>query len=781
VSSAGYYPTEAVTVGITLPTPFLGLLRTVRDDTLYRGSLFLLANTVATSALGFVFWTLTAHRYSATTVGVFSSVTSGVTLLAAIAALGLPITMTRHIAVAENPRGLVLVAVTMITTAGTALCLATILFLGPHLPSAFHIQQHGGIIFLVTVLVVFTAIGGTLDAGLVATRSTRFLLVKNLIASVFKVAAMLFLTALRSSGLLLSLGLALVLAAALSMIALSRRLNGNQLRLSQLQLPWHYLSITSGNYLATVIGILPLSVVPIEVLAERGAAQTARFAIAFLIAGFLNFIPSTMGQVLFAETARGGVPLGRQFRKALRTVYGILLPCLALLLATAPFVLRFFGPAYVADSTGCLRVLALSSIPAGGTYLIDSLLTARDRTAAYTFMQIANAALVLGFVGALLPRGLTAAASGLALAQVVTLLLGLLVLATGRLGRHHSRAAAESPRKGPNDPLHDTEPPALDHAVEPEVRDLLAAWTIMPTTLTGEYIGWDRSSQILPYRAEELRSAVARTQQDVRRTSYPMGEIAQCSIWFPPIELPVGFGQTRAGKQLPVLAMITGYSRWLSATLIPSTRAEDLFAGWWKLIADLGAVPRKLTTHSDRSIGWWMRGQNQLTTECSRFGSSLGTTIVIGRAGDPMTTSLIEQAKADLEKSFLRGRTFKSPKDLNSQLLESLRIHNTRPRQTPTYPPAALITADKKAMMPLPPIPPATGWRLSMRVGIYPFVEFDNNRYSVHPAAIGRKVELIADLSHVRVLCDGKEAARHNRAWTHKRIIRDPAHEIALR
>ena len=29
------------------------------------------------------------------------------------------------------------------------------------------------------------------------------------------------------------------------------------------------------------------------------------------------------------------------------------------------------------------------------------------------------------------------------------------------------------------------------------------------------------------------------------RTTYVAGEIAQCDFWFPPIELPVGFGQVR--------------------------------------------------------------------------------------------------------------------------------------------------------------------------------------------------------------------------------------------
>ena len=57
---------------------------------------------------------------------------------------------------------------------------------------------------------------------------------------------------------------------------------------------------------------------------------------------------------------------------------------------------------------------------------------------------------------------------------------------------------------------------------------------------------------------------------------------------FPPIELAVGFGQTRRPAQLPVLTVICGYSRWLVAMLIPSRRAEKLFAGWWRLIEQLG-------------------------------------------------------------------------------------------------------------------------------------------------------------------------------------------------
>ena len=72
------------------------------------------------------------------------------------------------------------------------------------------------------------------------------------------------------------------------------------------------------------------------------------------------------------------------------------------------------------------------------------------------------------------------------------------------------------------------------------------------------------------------------------RTDYVAGEIAQCDFWFPDIHLPVGFGQTRTAKLLPVLTMVLGYSRVSSAVLVPSRSAEDLYAGWWQLISTLG-------------------------------------------------------------------------------------------------------------------------------------------------------------------------------------------------
>jgi transposase len=117
-------------------------------------------------------------------------------------------------------------------------------------------------------------------------------------------------------------------------------------------------------------------------------------------------------------------------------------------------------------------------------------------------------------------------------------------------------------------------------AVEPQVRELLRVWPSMPATVIAERIGWQRSIRVLRDRVAELRPAYL-PPDPASRTSYAAGELAQCDLWFPPVRVPVGFGQTRTATRLPVLVMVSGYSRWLSARLLPSRAAEDLFVGWW--------------------------------------------------------------------------------------------------------------------------------------------------------------------------------------------------------
>lgn len=319
---------------------------------------------------------------------------------------------------------------------------------------------------------------------------------------------------------------------------------------------------------------------------------------------------------------------------------------------------------------------------------------------------------------------------------------------------------------------------SLVDAVEPRIRELLQATPSMPATVVAERIGWEHSIRILRTRVSELRP-VYLPPDPASRTTYLPGEIGQCDFWFPDIELPVGYGQTRTARQLPVLTMVTGYARWVSGVLIPSREAADLYAAWWQHLTTLGAVPRTLVWDGEGAVGRWRARRSELTQDCHAFRGVLGTQVYICKPADPEAKGMIERFHDYLETSFLPGRTFTGPDDFNTQLTAWLELANSRRKRVLGCAPADRISADRAAMLPLPPVAPETGWRSSARLARDYYVRLDSNDYSVHPSAIGRRVEVRADLHRVTVTCDGATVADHARVWAKHQTISDAEHVTA--
>jgi hypothetical protein len=84
-------------------------------------------------------------------------------------------------------------------------------------------------------------------------------------------------------------------------------------------------------------------------------------------------------------------------------------------------------------------------------------------------------------------------------------------------------------------------------------------------------------------------------------------------------------------------------------------------------------------------------------------------------------------------------------------------------------------------MLTLPAVAPATGWRSALRLPRDHYVRLDSNDYSVHPAVIGRRVEVVAGLDRVQAFCEGRLVADHQRCWARHQSIHDPAHVDAAR
>jgi hypothetical protein len=258
------------------------------------------------------------------------------------------------------------------------------------------------------------------------------------------------------------------------------------------------------------------------------------------------------------------------------------------------------------------------------------------------------------------------------------------------------------------------------------------------------------------------------------RISYEPGDQIQCDLVFPEVRIPCGAGCDRV---FPVLVMVCSHSRFIMARMIPTRMTEDLLAGMWDLLNGLGAVPRRLVWDNETGIG----RRNRYAAGVAAFAGVLATRIVQLKPNDPESKGIVERANGYLESSFLPGRTFISPQDFNAQLGTWLVRANKRLVRATGSRPADLVAADRAAMLVLPPIPPITGFSSRVRLPRDYYVRVASNDYSVDPRAIGRFVEISADLETVRISFDGRDAGTHHRSWDRGQTITDPAHLAAAK
>jgi transposase len=188
-----------------------------------------------------------------------------------------------------------------------------------------------------------------------------------------------------------------------------------------------------------------------------------------------------------------------------------------------------------------------------------------------------------------------------------------------------------------------------------------------------------------------------------------------------------------------------------------------------------------LVWDGEAAIGRNRGGKVELTRDCQAFRGTLGAKVIVCKPADPEAKGLIERCHDYLERSFLPGRTFTSPADFNTQLQRWLTMVNARHRRALGCAPTDRIAADRAAMLPLPPVTPITGWRSSTRLARDHYIRLDSNDYSVHPAWIGRRIEIVADLERVRAICDGKVIADHGRLWAKHQTVTDDTHAAAAK
>lgn len=263
--------------------------------------------------------------------------------------------------------------------------------------------------------------------------------------------------------------------------------------------------------------------------------------------------------------------------------------------------------------------------------------------------------------------------------------------------------------------------------------------------------------------------------QLIRRTgSFHPGDQVQCDLWFPEPRIPV----EGHAVMLPVLVMVASFSKFITAQMIPTRTTPDLLSGMWSLLSgQLGAVPRRLVWDNETGIG----RRNRFAAGVAEFTDALASRICQLKAYDPESKGGVERINWFFETSFLPGRSFESPADFNAQMSDWLPRANSRTVRALKARPVDQLAVDVASMLTLPELSPPAGLRFTTRLPRDYYVRVHSCDYSVHPSAIGRMVEVTADLERVQVRLGAQVLADHPRSWGNALTITDPAHVLAAR
>jgi O-antigen/teichoic acid export membrane protein len=349
------------------------MLGVVKRDSLARNSVLIMASTVGTSGLGYLFWMVAARQLPPSAIGTATALISAGTVVSMVSNLGIG-----HMFIQRLP-GSDVAGWSRIVSGGLLLgCAATTIAAftaAAVLPAAAgnfaFLADTAGAVALITTAVALTA-STLLDYVFVAHRASHGMLWRNLCLAVGKLVLLLGLTA---AGL--TTWTAVLLAWTVPSIgvtaytlseSLTRLRPGARLREAGILAgigaeARQVRGALTGHHLINLCQAGPAALLPVLVTARLGAEQNALFYVAWMTASVLFMVSPAVAAALYAErTNDAGDRSASLPRAAVLVLVVIGGPALVLFFGGGR-ILGLFSADYAAGGEMLLQILVLAAIP----------------------------------------------------------------------------------------------------------------------------------------------------------------------------------------------------------------------------------------------------------------------------------------------------------------------------------------------------------------------------------------------------------------------------------
>jgi O-antigen/teichoic acid export membrane protein len=346
------------------------VLAVVPRDSLARNSILIMASTVGTSALGYLFWMLAARELPRAAIGTATALISVATVVSMVSNLGIGHMFIQRLPGSDDVR-----AWSRIVGGGLVLgCAAT--SAAAFVTAAVLPGQAGNFGFLssasLAAALIATAVALTastlLDYVFVAHRASHGMLWRNLALAGGKVAALPALTAagLHSAGAVLlawtvpSIAVSLyTVRAGLGRLRPGARLTGAGIT-AELR---HVRGSLSGHHLINLAQAGPAAVLPVLVTARLGTAENAHFYVAWMTASVLFMVSPAVASAFYAERSNAPGGPGASLPRAAAVVLAVIGVPAVVLFTFGGRILGLFSADYATGGAILLQILVLAAVP----------------------------------------------------------------------------------------------------------------------------------------------------------------------------------------------------------------------------------------------------------------------------------------------------------------------------------------------------------------------------------------------------------------------------------
>lgn len=379
----------------------------LRGDHLVMNSVFLFASSGAMGGFGFLFWIVNARLFTPSQVGVATTLISATVLISYAAQLGFNTSLVRFLPRSTDPDEEVSTGLVLVFGAAIILSVAYLAIVPSIVPELSSIR---GSALYFAGFAVFTAVNAVnlvTDAVFVARRSAFYnFVVDGVVQGAVKLSLPVALVGMGAFGIFAASGLAAAIAVALSIQILKSRFRMHiRLRVSG-QVVRRVFRFAGSNYVANLLNLMPILLLPVIVLHVRGASQAAYFYIAYQVANLLFSLAFSVSSSLFAEGSHHETSLRSIAVRAARIETFTIVPLTALLIVGSGSLLSVFGGHYSGAARSLLVILALSAPAVAFCTITVALLRLTGQLHALVLTNLLYAVTMCGLAATWAHRGL---------------------------------------------------------------------------------------------------------------------------------------------------------------------------------------------------------------------------------------------------------------------------------------------------------------------------------------------------------------------------------------